>query len=88
MEKLIGGTPGGMGLAATAVLSVLPERLIKSGALTPAEVADILREARNERAVLARLSAFASSVQRPQSFQSHCQRSPVPLAQRATGRAF
>src|SRR6516165_5961420 len=29
MEKLIGGTPGGMGLAATAVLSVLPERLIK-----------------------------------------------------------
>ena len=37
---------------------------------------------------VARLSVFASSVQRPQSFQSHCQRSPVPLAQRANGRAF
>jgi hypothetical protein len=48
MEKLIGGTPGGMGLAATAVIFVLLERLIKSGALTRAEVADILREARND----------------------------------------
>jgi hypothetical protein len=48
MEKLIGSTPAGMGLATTAVLVVLLERLISSGALTPAEVADILREARND----------------------------------------
>jgi hypothetical protein len=50
MEKLIGGTPGGMGLAATAVLFVLLERLIKSGVLTRADVADILCEARNDLA--------------------------------------
>ena len=48
MEKLIGSTPAGMGLATTAVLVVLLERLISSGALTRAEVADILREARND----------------------------------------
>jgi hypothetical protein len=48
MEKLIGSTPAGMGLATTAVLVVLLERLISSGALTRAEVPDILREARND----------------------------------------
>jgi len=48
MEKLIGGTPAGMGLATTAVLVVLLERLISTGALTRAEVADILRQARND----------------------------------------
>jgi hypothetical protein len=48
MEKLIGSTPAGMGLATTAVLVVLLERLISSGALTRAEVADILRDARND----------------------------------------
>jgi hypothetical protein len=48
MEKLVGSTPGGMGLATTAVLVVLLERLVSSGALTRAEVADILREARND----------------------------------------
>jgi hypothetical protein len=47
MEKLIGSTPAGMGLATTAILVVLLERLISTGALTRAEVADILREARN-----------------------------------------
>jgi hypothetical protein len=48
MEKLIGSTPAGMGLATTAVLVVLLERLISNGAVTPAEVADILREAPND----------------------------------------
>jgi hypothetical protein len=48
MEKLIGSTPAGMGLATMAVLVVLLERLISTGALTLAEVADILREARND----------------------------------------
>jgi|HubBroStandDraft_3_1064219.scaffolds.fasta_scaffold814252_1 hypothetical protein len=48
MEKLIGSTPAGMGLATTAILVVLLERLISTGALTRAEVADILREARND----------------------------------------
>jgi hypothetical protein len=48
MEKLIGSTPAGMGLATTAILVVLLERLISNGALTRAEVADILREARND----------------------------------------
>jgi len=48
MEKLIGSPPAGMGLAITAVLVVLLERLINTGALTRAEVADILREARND----------------------------------------
>jgi hypothetical protein len=48
VQKLIGSTPGGMGLATTAVLVVLLERLVNSGALTRAEVADILREARND----------------------------------------
>ena len=48
MEKLIGSTPAGMGLATTAILVVLLERLISKGALTRAEVADILREARND----------------------------------------
>jgi hypothetical protein len=52
MEKLIGSTPAGMGLATTAVLVVLLERLISSDALTRAEVADILREARNDLARL------------------------------------
>ena len=41
MEKLIGSTPAGMGLATTAILVVLLERLISTGALTRAEVADI-----------------------------------------------
>jgi hypothetical protein len=48
MEKLIGSTPGGMGLATTAVLVVLLERLVSSGALTRTEVADVLREARKD----------------------------------------
>ena len=47
MGKLIGGTAG-MGLATTAVLVVLLQRLIGTGALTRAEVADILRQARND----------------------------------------
>jgi hypothetical protein len=48
MEKLVGSTPGGMGLATAAVLVVLLERLVSRGALTRAEVADILHEARND----------------------------------------
>jgi hypothetical protein len=48
MEKLIGSTPGGMGLATIAILGALLERLIISGALTRSEVADILREARTD----------------------------------------
>src|SRR5262249_48041269 len=61
MEKLIGSTPAGMGLATMAVLTpagmglatmaglvVLLERLISTGALTRPEVGDILREARHD----------------------------------------
>ena len=80
MEKLIGGTPGGMGLAATAVLFVLLERLIKSGALTRAEVADILREARNDLEPYKSIISVADAVGVVGKLAARLRQNPAPLA--------
>lgn len=48
MEKLVGSTPGGMGLATMAVLVALLERLISTDALMRADVEGLLRQARND----------------------------------------
>jgi hypothetical protein len=62
MEKLVGSTPGAMELATTAILVVLLERLISSGGLTRAEVADILREARNDLELYKSIVSVADAV--------------------------
>jgi hypothetical protein len=80
MEKLIGSTPGGMGLATTAVLVVLLERLIGSGALTRAEVADILREARNDLEPYKSIISVADAVGIVGKLAAQLRQSPAPPA--------
>ena len=79
MEKLIGSTPAGMGLATTAVLVVLLERLISTGALTRAEVADILREARNDLEPYKSISSVADAVGVVGKLAARLRQNPAPL---------
>ena len=80
MEKLIGGTPAGMGLATTAVLVVLLERLISTGALTRAEVADILRETRNDLEPYKSIISVAEAVGVVGKLAARVRQSPAPPA--------
>jgi hypothetical protein len=80
MEKLVGSTPGGMGLATTAVLVVLLERLVSSGALTRAEVADILREARNDLEPYKSIVSVADAVVIVGKLAARLRQVPVPPA--------
>jgi hypothetical protein len=80
MEKLIGSTPAGMGLATTAVLVVLLERLISSDALTRAEVADILREARNDLEPYKSIISVADAVGVVGKLTARLRQCPTPPA--------
>jgi hypothetical protein len=77
MEKLIGSTPSGMGLATTAVLVVLLERLVSSGALTRAEVADVLREARKDLEPYKSIASVADAVVIVGKLASRLRQSPT-----------
>jgi hypothetical protein len=80
MEKLIGSTPGGMGLAKTAILGALLERLISSGTLKRSEVADILREARNDLEPYKSIVSVADAIGVVGKLAAGLRQIPVPPA--------